>query len=89
MPGAYDDQLDHSTLTPAPLPGGDRRGEWKWKTTPPGPVGFLLENTFMLGGSLQLPQFLLRSNGGADVNLLTGRFNHVQPSLREFACQAI
>ena len=67
MPGAYHHQLDHATLTPAPLPGGDRGGEWKWQTTPPGPTGFLLENTFMLGGSLQLPQFIFRSNGGADV----------------------
>ena len=54
MPGTHYDGIDLSVLTPAPMPGGERRGAWKWRQTPPGPVGLLLENTHLLGGSLQL-----------------------------------
>ena len=89
MPGTYHENLDHSTLTPAPLPDGETRGAWKWKTTPPGPVGLLVDNTHMLGGSLQLPQVIFRSDTGADINLLTEPYNHLILALQGFAFQAI
>ena len=60
MFGTYRCDLDHDCLSPAPLPGGERRGAWKWHPSPPGPVGLLLENTHLLGGTLQFPNFVFR-----------------------------
>ena len=71
------------------LPGGERRGAWKWQRAPTGPVGLLLENTHMIGGSLQLPQFVFRTDAGADINVLTDPYDHLQPALQDLAFQAV
>ena len=89
MFGAYRNDLDHDDLTPAPLPGGERRGAWKWHPSPPGPGGLLLENAHLLGGSLQFPDFAFRSKSGANIHMLTDPYNHLQPSLPAFAMRAV
>ena len=89
MFGAFRSSLDHNSLSPAPLPGGERRGAWKWHPAPPGPVGILLENTHLLGGTVQLPNFVFRSKFGPNLHMLTDPFNHLQPALHEIALRAI
>ena len=89
MFGAYRGSLEHNSLVPAPLPGGDRRGAWKWHPAPPGPVGILLENTHLLGCSVQLPNFTFRSKFGPNLYMLTDPYNHLQPALHEFALRAV
>ena len=42
--GAHRPELDAEDLTPAPLPGGERRGKWRWTQTPQGPNAIALEN---------------------------------------------
>ena len=89
MPGTHYHGFDLSSLSPAPMPGGERCGAWKWRQTPPGPVGLLLENTHLLDGSLQFVPFIFRTDFSANINMFSDPYNHLQPSLHDFGFHAV
>ena len=80
-PGIHWDHIEVDDLEPAPLPGGARRGDWRWEHPPQGPVSTLLENVHWMASTLSLPSFTLRSKYDHTIHVLSDPFQHIRPSL--------
>eukprot|EP00973_Karenia_brevis_P021956 3019852-Karenia_brevis.AAC.1 len=87
--GVHVDGVDLAALKPAPLPGGDRRADWKAEHIPLGPMGLLLQNLHMLGGTLDFPLFIVRTHRHPNINMLDDPFHHLKPTLLRFAFDAV
>ena len=88
-PGTAHPDVDVDCLTPAPLPGGERRGEWKWTDLPQGPVSILLENVHWMAATLHIPSFTLSAKFDHDIHILSDPFNHVQAALPILAARVV
>ena len=73
-PGTHWDQTEVDILEPAPLPGGARRGDWRWTHPPLGPVGVTLENVHWMAATLSLPTFTLRSRYDHTIHIMSDPF---------------
>ena len=86
-PGTHWDQIEIDDLEPAPLPGGARRGDWRWEHSPQGPVSTLLENVHWMASTLSLPSFTLRSKYDHTIHVMSDPFQHIRPSLHTLAAR--
>ena len=48
-----------------------------------------MENTHLLGGALQFDPFVFHGSVSADINMFSDPYNHLQPSLHDFAFHAV
>ena len=70
-PGTDHPHVDVDCLTPAPLPGGERRGEWRWATLPQGPVAIVLDNVHWMAATLDIPSFTLSAKFDHNIHILS------------------
>ena len=81
--------MDVDCLTPAPLPGGERRGTWIWTQTLQGPIAIALENVHWMAATLELPSFTLSAKYDHDIHLITDLYHHVCSALSVLAARVV
>ena len=77
--------MDVDCLTPAPLPGGERRGEWRWTNTPQGPIAIVLENVHWMAAMLDIPTFTITAKFDHDIHILSDPYHHVRAAIPTLA----
>ena len=87
--GAACPEVDVDCLTPAPLPGGERLGDWKWASTPQGPISLLLENVHCMAATLHIPSFVLTAKFDHNINLLADPYHHVPQAIPILAARVV
>ena len=88
-PGTACANVDVDCLTPAPLPGGERRGDWKWASTPQGPISLLLENVHCMAATFHIPSFVLTAKFDHNINMLSDPYHHVCHAIPILAARVV
>ena len=87
--GSYVPGDDLSGHTVAPPPGHPERHRWKDKCQPQGPIGLLMQNTFMLGATIDFQALALVRHKLADLPIMDTPFQLLKPSFGRYAFQAL
>ena len=87
--GSYTDGGNLSVLTVALPPGHPERHLWKDKQQPQGPIGLLMQQTHMLGATLNFTKLAVVRNRQADLPIMDTPYQLVKPSNARFAFNAL
>ena len=87
--GASRHDLDVDCRIPAPLPGGDRRGDRRWPQTAQGPIAIALENVRWMAATLDLPSFTVSAKFDHDIHLMSDPCHHVCAALSTLASRVV